>query len=170
MAALVGGTVVLLSTTNQPLQIADQDVSTEDRRRLVELVREHNPRKIPAGTTTDLTLTQSDLNKLASWGLSLLGKEARVDLQLDEGRVHLDAMLELPQRLPLGKYLTLQTGGRVIARSGELGFRPDQFQIGRLRAPSWLLKVSGPFLIGREWRYEETEPFFRSLLKKTAKL
>lgn len=153
----------LLALSGQPMDITSESVSTDDRRRLVKLVRSHDPRKLAEGATTDLTLSESDINKLASWGLSLLGEDAKVAIELTDNRIQLNAMVSSPTKMLKGKYFTLSTGGRVIARSGELGFLPDEFQLGRLRMPNWLLEISGPFLVGDEWRYEHTEPFFRSL-------
>jgi hypothetical protein len=159
------GLVILtwLATSPGPLQIASADASSDDRRRLVRLFQEHDPRDLAEDETTDLTITEQDLNQLANWGLSLLKGDHLAEVRLEDDRVAMQVSFELPAIRLLNRYVNLTAAGRPIARDGELGIAPSVIQLGRLKLPAWLLQRSGPVIIGEEWRYETTEPFIRSL-------
>lgn len=166
-AVFVGCAGVLALTwfalSPEPLDIASSTVSSDDRRRLVKLFQEHDPRDLAKDETTDVTITEQDLNQLASWGLSLLPGDHQAELGLRNDEIAMRASFQLPPIPVLNRRVNLTLAGRPLARDGELGVAPSVFELGRLRVPSWLLKRSGPVMIGDEWRYEATEPFIRSL-------
>lgn len=167
LVALVacGGSAALAwaAFSTQPLDIASEDLSTEDRRRLVKLFRDHDPRDLEVDETTELTITEHELNQLASWGLSLLPQGQKARLGLAEDQVAIQATFQLPPNPAFNLHLNLATSGQVVTRAGELGFAPSSLEIGRIKVPDWLLGLGGPLIIGSAWRTDVTEPFFQSL-------
>ncbi len=154
------GALVYFSTSDQPLSIESTPALTEDRRRLVAHFREHDPRKLAPGETTELTVSQRDLNQLAHWAFSLLPGEHSAEVRLSDDHLSASVSLKLP-RLPfLRSYLNLTSSGRVIARDGELGYLPLEVQMGHLAVPRTLLAYSGPIVVGREWRSEANGTLF----------
>jgi hypothetical protein len=98
-----------------------------------------------------------------SWGLSLLPGDQRAELWLEGDAVTMKATFPLP-RLPVShSHLNLMTAGCPVTRGGQLGFLPSSLEIGSLKVPHRLIKLTGPVFIGRAWRNSATEPFFRSL-------
>jgi hypothetical protein len=161
----VVGVVILswLATSPRPLEIKATEVSSDDRRRLVKLFREHDPRDLAEDETTSIAITDQDLNQLANWGLSLLAGDHSAELEFEDDQVAIQVSFQLPAISVLNRYINLTAAGRPIARDGEPGIAPGIIQLGRLKIPSWLLQRSGPVIFGDEWRYETTEPFIRSL-------
>ncbi len=162
---IVGGLGALLfsSTSDQPLSLDATPALTEDRRRLVAQFREHDPRKLAPSETTEMTVSQRDLNQLAHWAFSLLPGEHSAEVGLSDDLLSANVSLKLPQVPFVRPYLNLITSGKVIAHDGELGYLPLEVQIGRLVVPRMFLAFGGPIVVGREWRNEATEPFFQSL-------
>ncbi len=165
LAVICGGAAVLtwLAFSREPLDIASAQVSTGDRRRLVKLFQEHDPRDLAVDETTELTVTPQDVNQLISWGLSLLPSDQRAELAIEGDAATIRATFPIP-RFPVShSHLNLMTAGRPVTRGGQLGFLPSSLEIGSLKVPQWLIQLTGPVIIGREWRNSATEPFFRSL-------
>ncbi len=54
----------------EPLDITTTSVSTDDRRHLVKILREHDPRDLQVDEATELRITEQELNQLTSWGLT----------------------------------------------------------------------------------------------------
>jgi hypothetical protein len=166
-AVFVGCTGALALTwfalSPAPLAISPAAVSSDDRRRLVKLFQEHDPRDLDEQETTDMTITERDVNQLASWGLSLLPGDHLVEFALRNDEIAMRVSFQLPPIPVLNRHVNLTVAGRPLAREGELGVSPSVLELGRLQIPRWLLRRSGPIVIGDEWRYEATEPFMRSL-------
>ena len=162
---ICGGAAVLTwcAVSPEPLDIASATVSTADRRRLVQLFKDHDPRDLEEDEITQLTISDQDLNQLAGWGLSLLPGDHRVQLHFGGGEVSASLAVQLPPLPVIHGYLNLKTSGNVVTRHGELGFSPHSFKLGRLTVPDWLLWYARPLILGSEWHGVATEPFFKSL-------
>lgn len=167
---LVGGGVAALawfSRSVEPLEIETNRISSADRRRLVRLFQEHDPRDLQADQITELTLSEKDINQLATWGLAILPGEHAARIELGQERVSLACSVDL-QRLPfLGGYLNLTTQGVVTARDGKFGYQPDQLAWGPFLIPTELLQQCGPIVVGRQLYNDATEPFLNSLKSVT---
>jgi hypothetical protein len=162
---VIGGLAVLiqLAIATEPLDIASESVSSEDRRRLVRMFRTHDPRKLASDETAELTITERDLNQLASWGLSLLPGDHQARVQLADQQISLQVMLNAPSIPLVSGYANLQSAGDIQVRAGEFAFSPHRFEVGRLKVPQWLLQVSGPIVLDEQWQHGPAEPFLRSL-------
>lgn len=138
-------------------------MSTAERRLLVQRFKELDPQKLGPNETAEVTLSQQELNQLANWGLSLLPGEHASQIRLRYGELEVEATLELPVPALGRRYLNLTLAGRPLAREGEIGFSPSKLHAGELEIPAGLLSVTGPLMVHEEWRNETTEPFFSSL-------
>ncbi|MEM8667808.1 MAG: hypothetical protein AAGG48_09855 [Planctomycetota bacterium] len=153
------GTLAWKSLSKEPLDIASETVSTEDRRRLVNLFREHDPRKLEEDEITEMTITQEDVNKLAAWGLSLVPGENRAEVELLDQQVAVRATGRIPV---LDRYVNVVSTGSLKTREGELVYRPVELRLGSLSVPSSLFQLSGPLVLDEEWQRGPVEPFFQS--------
>ena len=162
---LFGGlaTLTSLAISTEPGDIASETVSTEDRRRLVAMFRQHDPRKLEGEEISELTITERDLNQLAGWGFSLLPSEHHARVQLADQQVTMEATLEAPSIPLLKGHLNVVTSGAVHARKGELVYSPLRFKVGRVSIPQWLFRVSGPIVLNEQWQHGPPGPFLRSL-------
>ncbi|MDG2223319.1 MAG: hypothetical protein P8L85_18195 [Rubripirellula sp.] len=162
---VLGGmaTLAWYSISPDPLPIVAEDVSTEDRRRLVALFRENDPRKLASDETGELVITEQDLNQLASWGFSLLPGDQRTQVQLANEQVILESTLKLPSLPMLSGYLNFTSAGSLRASGGELVYTPSQFTFGKMRVPPALFRYTGPIVLDEEWQHGSVGPFFRSL-------
>lgn len=161
--AVVGLLLAWFGLDTQPLDIASTPIDTEDRRRLVKVVRKHDPRDLEPDETSQLTLTEQDFNQLLTWGFSMLPGEQEAVMEIDADRVSLAFSYELPPIPVFNNVLNIRTAGKPITQDGELGFAPLRLKIGRIDVPAWLLKFSGPIMVDKNWHNEGTRPFFSSL-------
>ncbi|MGB0598238.1 MAG: hypothetical protein ACPGLY_16245 [Rubripirellula sp.] len=156
-------TLVWYSISPDPLQIVAEEVSTKDRRRLVALFRENDPRELASDEMGELIVTEQDLNQLASWGFSLLPGDQRAQVKLANDQVILESTLKLPSLPLLGGYLNAVSVGSLRANDGELIYVPSQFTLGKMNIPSALFRYTGPIVFDEEWQHGSAGPLFRSL-------
>ncbi|MDA9857935.1 hypothetical protein N9D23_07425 [Rubripirellula sp.] len=157
------GTLVWRSISPDPLQIVAEEVSTEDRRRLVALFRENDPRELASDEIAEMIVTEQDLNQLATWGFSLLPGDQRAQVKLANNQVILESTLKLPSLPLLGGYLNVVSAGSLRANGGELVYAPSQFTLGKIKIPPALFRYTGPIVLDEEWQHGSAGPFFRSL-------
>ncbi|MCP4890492.1 MAG: hypothetical protein GY904_28325 [Planctomycetaceae bacterium] len=162
---ILGGltTLVRYSISSDPLQIIAEEVSTEDRRRLVALFRDNDPRELASDEIAEMIVTEQDLNQLANWGFSLLPGEQRTQVKLANDQVILEGTLKLPSLPLLGGYLNVVSAGSLRANSGELVYAPNQFTLGKINIPPALFRYTGPVVLDEEWQHGSAGPLFRSL-------
>jgi hypothetical protein len=127
------------------------------------MFRDHDPRKLESDESAELTLAESDLNQLASWGLSLLSGDHRARVELADQQVSLEATLKTPSIPLVTGYANLRSAGSLRVREGEFAFAPNRFELGRLRVPTWILRISGPIVLDEQWQHGPAQPFLRSL-------
>ena len=166
LTILIGGlgfAVGWFGLESQPLEVTSVDVNTDDRRRLVKIVREHDPRDLEPNQTSQLTLSEHDMNQLLSMGLSMLpgSQEAKMYITADD--VSLDFTFKLPAVPIFQDVLNVRLAGKAITQNGELGVEPHRIQVGRIVIPEPLLRFSGPIMIDQSWHNEGTRPFFSAL-------
>lgn len=156
-------TLVWCSISPDPRQIVAEEVSTEDRRRLVALFRENDPRELASDEMGKMIVTEQDLNQLAGWGFSLLPGDQRAQVKLANGQVILESTLKLPSLPFLGGYLNVLNAGSLRANGGELVYTPNQFTLGKINIPPALFQYTGPIVFDEEWQHGSAGPLFRSL-------
>lgn len=147
---LIGGLFVSLrmAVEEQPLPIAETKLSSFDRRQLVGIVRQHDPRDLPPDETGQLELSALQLTQLVSWGLSVLPGQHRGRVELTAGQATLQTSIELPST---SGFLNVDVSSNVEVNGGEFSVRPTRWSIGRLQLPDALLKLCGPVRVDERW-------------------
>ena len=146
-----------------PVDIPSTPLRTEDRRRLANLFRENNPRKIKPGETAELTLTAEDLNQLLSWGLTLVSKQQKARVEIEPRNVSVAVSAPLPPALRLDRFLNITISGDVFAEHGKLGITTRSLRIGKIQVPPSLLAMGGPSILNEAWHNKHTRPFLTSM-------
>jgi len=137
------GALLYLALDRGPLDFEPVKVTSTEKRRLHEALRDKNPAKLPEGKIAELRLTAHDLNLLLAWGLSLgdPGRKAKVELTRDA------SLLQISVRLPargLTRYLNLRASGEASIEQGRLSVRAYRLALGRLETPGWILDRLAP--------------------------
>ena len=98
-APILVGLVLLGTAEREPLVRESPAVTSEEKRRLYDLLRDKNPKTLVAGATRSIMLDSRDIDLLLAWGLPVVLGEgrgtARVDLMASR-----KAMVSLTLRLP----------------------------------------------------------------------
>ena len=95
---LLGGSLVVLRVvmSENPLSFDAAEVTSEDKRRLVQLIRSRSPRSLQENQTHTLSLEERDINILLTWGLSLGSSQRKARVNLDPNTLSLAASLHVP--------------------------------------------------------------------------
>jgi hypothetical protein len=131
------GIFLWLLVDDSPLDFETVSVTSEDKRRLVALVRSKDPRDLEPDEHESLSLTEDDLNVLLSWGMSIGSKLRKARVDLGEGYASLVCSIELPGSRG-GRYLNLVAGCQPRFKAGRLTFREPQMRLGRITVPRWV--------------------------------
>ncbi|MGI9474538.1 MAG: hypothetical protein ACR2NZ_23575 [Rubripirellula sp.] len=166
-ALIVVATLLLLvgrlGLQTEPANIASTPVQSRERIELVRRIQQHAPHRLEPGDTTKLTLSQQDLNKLITWGLSILPREQNASMEIRSDLVTL-SFSEVMPRIPVFDHvLNVRIAAVPLTKRGELGLAPREIVIGHLKIPEWLLRWSGPIIVDKDWHNDATEPFFAAL-------
>jgi hypothetical protein len=130
-----------------PLTIDTTEVTSAEKRRLVELMRNQQPGRLNGVATKRLRLAERDFNFLIAWGLSLGSPRTKAGVQLGEGTGHLLTSTELPAVWPGASYFNLQGTARCEVQGGKLGLRFEKVQVGGVGLPRFVLSVLSPFVV-----------------------
>jgi hypothetical protein len=148
-APILGGLVLLGAAERQPLVPDSPAVTSEEKRRLYDLLRDKDPKTLTAGATRSLSLDSRDIDLLLAWGLPVVLGEgrgaARVDLMASRtARVS----LTLPFATPTGRarYLNIVAGARVQIDQGRVSVTDPTLRLGRLVLPDRPLRWLGPVI------------------------
>lgn len=165
--AVIFGAIVFvigrLGLQSEPIDVAVTPVQSRERIELVRRIQQHAPHRLEPGETTELTLSESDLNKLITWGLSLLPRDQNASIEVQPDLIALKFSEELPPLPLFDNVLNVRLAAVPLTKRGELGLAPREFSIGQLQIPSWLLRWSGPIIVDKDWHNDATEPFFAAL-------
>ena len=164
---VVLGTVVFLlghwGLEREPMDIAFTPVQSRERIELVRRIQSHAPHRLSPGETTQLNLSETDLQKLITWGLSLLPRDQLASLEVSSDHVSISFSAVMPEIPFFDNVLNVRLAAAPLTKRGELGFAPREFSIGHLQIPGWLLRWSGPIVVDKDWHNDATEPFFAAL-------
>ena len=145
LAAVLLGIPVWLSLERTPLSFEAAQVTSAEKRRLVDLLHGKNPLALDDNETCTLRLTEHDLNVLLSWGLSLgsPARKASVRSGPGFGRTGADrsACRWVGQRY---RYLNLELAGGAGVQDGALRLEVDRCRLGCIEMPRRLLGL--PFV------------------------
>ncbi len=163
LAALGAGVLLWLSLENKPLSFEAARVTSEEKRRLVHLIRGKNPRSLQEGQTQTLQLTQYDINVLLSWGLSLGSPERKAAVQLACKAVSLSASAGIPLAGRESRYLNLTLAGGAGIEKGSLRLRVERCRLGSLELPRWLLAPLGSMVTSFLHEDRRCQPFLDAI-------
>lgn len=163
LAAMFVGLILWLSLEKTPLSFEAARVTSAEKRRLVYLIRSKSPSSLTEGHTHTLRLTEHDVNVLLSWGLSLgsPNRKAQVSLARDS------AAMSMSIGVPLGegktRYLNLVMAGSPGVREGILRLNMDQFRLGSLEVPRWLLNPLSSVVASLLSHDRKAKPFLEAV-------
>ncbi|MFQ5931185.1 MAG: hypothetical protein ACE5MM_02135 [Nitrospiraceae bacterium] len=123
---------ILMGIQDQPLVNKPSELTPRDVKKVKEILKEHNPRKMKAGTIKTLSVRRDELELVANYLVNRFGRGG-LRLELDRGWLAADVTVELP-RNPLGRFLNLN----VTMVEGDRLPRFMYVGIGRVSIPNWL--------------------------------
>lgn len=164
LSVILIGCGVTFALSNDRLEIQAASVSSNDRRQLVAHFREHDPRELEQGETDELNLSEAQLNQLLGWGLSKIPGNhlGRAEFNLDQADIQIS--IALPENPLVSSFLNLHTAGKVISRNGQVGFHPQQVQLGSIEIPKALLQLSGPLMIHEKLTAPAVQEFLKAIV------
>ncbi len=167
LAALGAGVLLWLALESRPLAFEAARVTSEEKRRLVHLIRSKSPRSLEEGQTQRLQLTQYDINVLLSWGLSLGSPERKAAVRLACDAASLAASAGVPWGSRESRYLNLTLVGGAGIEKGSLRLHVDRCRLGSLELPRWLLNPLGSLVTSSLHRDRRCRPFLDAILGVT---
>jgi hypothetical protein len=148
-APVLAGLVLLGTAEREPLVPDGPAVTSEEKRRLYDLLRDKSPTALAAGATRALSLDSRDIDLLLAWGLPVVLGEgrgaARIDLMASRTA---RLSLTLPFAPPTGRarYLNIVAGAHVQIDQGRLRVGDPTLRLGRLVLPDRVLRWLGPVI------------------------
>ena len=148
-APILVGLVLLGTAEREPLVRESPAVTSEEKRRLYDLLRDKNPKKLEAGETRSISLDSRDIDLLLAWGLPVVLGDgrgtARVDLTASRQAT---VSLTLRFATPTGRarYLNIVTGARVQIDRGRVSVADPTLRLGRLVLPEPPLRWLAPII------------------------
>lgn len=139
LLALSAGAVMWLSMEGKPLSFAATEVSSPDKRRLVQLARNQRLENMRPGQIQTIVLTEHDINALLSWALSLKSSDSRATVSLAPTSASLLASIAVTGDGEQTRYLNLAVSGTPRIMGGVLNLGLESCRIGRINLPAWLL-------------------------------
>jgi hypothetical protein len=154
-----------------PLAFEPSPITASEMHRLYGLFQEKSPARLEAGQTAELRLAPRDVDLLMAWGLAIGDADRKSHVELGPSQTSLQASLRVKY---LGRYLNLVARGRAEVRDGVLDLRGDALEIGRWKAPGWLVpplaSLAGRALNGDRRARRWLEPIRRLFVDKDALL
>ena len=143
LSLLVVGLAVL-ALDPEPALEAPKPLSSAEKRHLVERFRGKNPRKVPEGETRTLSLSGTEVDRLAAWAAQATGSRVHPSVRLREEGVWAAASLRVPR---IGRWLNVEAAARGSVEQGRLSLRDAELRIGPFRVPSLVMQAVTPFLV-----------------------
>jgi hypothetical protein len=148
-APILGGLVLLGAAEREPLVRESPAVTSEEKRRLYDLLRDKNPKTLETGDTRALSLDSRDIDLLLAWGLPVVLGEGRGTARLDltasrTARVSLTLRFATPTGRT--RYLNIVAGARVQIDRGRVTVADPTVRLGRLVLPDPPLRWLGPVI------------------------
>ena len=116
-------------------------ITSAEKRHLVSLFRDKDPRKVPPGETRTLRLSAHELDQLVAWA-AWVGAKARTSVSLQPGGVSGVAAVRVPGT---GRWLNVTASALVGLERERLSVARPALGVGRLTVPPLLLDALAPF-------------------------
>lgn len=127
-----------LALASTPLPLEIELASVPSKRELAERIR---ATRSSAGEARPLRLTDAELAALANSALGRGGSPSRARVHFEPDEFTAEASIALPDRFAAGRFLNLQTQGRLAIEHGRLQFKLDRLRVGRLSLPAPALRL-----------------------------
>ncbi len=166
LIGLLGATIIVLGVAaslaieHKPLAFEPAVVTSEEKRRLVALIRSRSPQRLPPGQTQSLRLTAHDLDVLLAWGLSLGSADRKAAVELRDGGATLSASLGLPGGGSARRYVNALLSAQFSMDDGRVRGRATRCRVGDIEVPSWLLALLGPLVESKLHSEPSLRPVF----------
>ncbi len=157
----IGG-VLWLSVEATPLPFDAARVTSEEKRRLVHLIRSKSPKSLIEGQSQTLKLTEHDIDVLLSWGLSLGSPNRKAKVSFGPESASLLGSIGLPLGSKKIRYLNLTVVGNMKMEGGSLRLDMERFRLGATETPKWLLKMVSPMAVSIINRARIFRPFLNA--------
>lgn len=148
-APILGGLVLFGAAEREPLVRESPAVTSEEKRRLYDLLRDKNPKKLEAGDTRSISLDSRDINLLLAWGLPVVLGEgrgtARVDL-MSSRAARISLTLRFATPTGRARHLNIVIGARVQIDRGRVSVADPTLRLGRLVLPDQPLRWLAPVI------------------------
>jgi hypothetical protein len=141
---LLAAALAFFALEAAPVLEEPKPLSSAEKRHLVELFRDKNPRRVPEGETRTLRLSGDELDRLASWASLATGSRVRPAVRLRGDGIRAAASVRVP-RTEL--WVNAEAAARAGIEQGRLAASDAELRIGRIRGPSLLLQPFLPFLV-----------------------
>jgi hypothetical protein len=155
------GVFLWQSLEDSPLPIEASQVTSEEKRRLVSLVRSKSPRSLEEGQTHTLSLTEHDINVLLSWGLSIGWPDGKATVSLAQDSASLSVSAAVPVHGER-RHLNLTLTGNAGIDDGVVRLTVDRCLLGRREVPAWLLDSLPGMVTAMVDRDSRAQPFLKA--------
>jgi len=162
LGALGAGVLLWLSLERTPLPFEAARVTSEEKRRLVSLIRSHSPRSLDEGRTDTLRLTEHDINVLLAWGLSLGSPNRKAQVSLTPDSASLSVSVGVPLGTREARYLNMTVAGGAGVEDGVLRMDVDQCRLGAVAVPRWLVRPLVPVVVSFLSHDRRSKPFLEA--------
>jgi hypothetical protein len=133
-------------------------ITSAEKRRLYQRVRQANPRHIRGSGTKTLRLSGRDLDALASWAQTITGRDWPTAVVLGAGTVRVSSSVPLPGG-DARRFLNASVEARPAVAGGRLSLRLEALRVGRLDLPRPVLAVLSPLFSAALRHDERLGPF-----------
>ena len=141
---LLAAGFAVLALEAQPALEEPKPLTSAEKRHLVELFKDKNPRRVPPGETRTLRLTGDELDRFASWASQATGSRVRPAVRLRADGIRAAASVRVPRT---DRWINAEAAARAGIDEGRLAASDAELRIGQLRVPSLLLQPVLPFLV-----------------------
>jgi hypothetical protein len=135
-----------------------EEITSSEKRRLYQRVRNANPRTIRDGRTKTLRLSGRDLDALASWAQTITGREWPTAVDLGNGTVRVSSSLPVVVG-GTSRFFNAALDARPALDAGRLSLKFEALRLGRLRVPRPMLAAVSPLVSAAVRHDERIAPF-----------
>ncbi len=143
LVVLGGLALAAAALERQPAVPERPPLTSDQKRHIVSLFRDKDPRQVPPGETRTVRLSGAELDQLVSWVASV-GLRARTAVTLAPGGVSGVAAVRVPRT---GRWLNVTASARVGIDKGSLSLAGPRLSVGRLTVPPLLLDAVTPLAV-----------------------
>jgi hypothetical protein len=143
LVALGGLALAAAALERQPAVPEKPPLTSDQKRHIVSLFRDKDPRQVPPGETRTVRLSGAELDQLVSWVASV-GLRTRTAVALAPGGVSGVAAVRVPRT---GRWLNVTASTRVGIDKGSLSLAGPSLRVGGLTLPPLLLDAVAPLTV-----------------------